>query len=72
MFPFVHFRRLAHATWVSVLGVVTILCVNAVIVYRCVCVCVMVWGVRVCYVMVCVMVLECVCVCVCVMVCDGV
>ncbi|EGD80156.1 hypothetical protein PTSG_10838 [Salpingoeca rosetta] len=36
VFPFVHFRRLAHATWLSVLGVITILAVNGVIVYRCV------------------------------------
>eukprot|EP01147_Barroeca_monosierra_P008297 gene8297-10177_t len=36
VFPFVHFRRLAHATWLSVLGVVTILIINAVIIYRCI------------------------------------
>eukprot|EP00043_Microstomoeca_roanoka_P017129 m.177610 g.177610 ORF g.177610 m.177610 type:complete len:514 (+) comp16575_c0_seq2:64-1605(+) len=36
VFPFVHFRRLAHATWLSVVGVLTITAVNVIIILRCI------------------------------------
>eukprot|EP00055_Hartaetosiga_balthica_P008322 m.30650 g.30650 ORF g.30650 m.30650 type:complete len:485 (-) comp6240_c0_seq1:1850-3304(-) len=34
-FPFVHFRRLAHAGWLYAVGVLTILIVSVIIIYRC-------------------------------------